>query len=213
MAMTDKWLEALRNSPAAAYANQAGAFLSPYYRQLRTRYYKLDRRERLLVQVAALALGVFLAYNLIYSPIVSYQADLQDEIASRQRDLTEVRKMAATYLQVKTELTGLERNTTLPSADFSVSATLSNSLNGVVDNDKIGGINPLPNKPVSDQLTQYGADLKLNGVTLAQVVDTLFKIKSIKEPVVVSNLSIVRRAADPHTYDVDMTCSVLGKNA
>jgi len=213
MAFADKLIEALRDSAAADYANQASAWLSPRYRQLRARYYKLERRERMLLQLAAGAFAVFLAYNLVYQPVVSLQAGMADRIAARQRDLTEVRRMASTYAQVRRELTALERNTTLPSADFSLTATLSGALNGVVDNDKIGGINPLPNKPVSGQFTQYGADLKLNGVSLAQLVDALYKIKSIKEPVVVSNLHIVKRPADPHTYDVDMTCSVLGKNA
>ncbi len=213
MAYADKLIQALRDSAVATYVNQASAWISPRYRQLRTRYYKLERRERMLLQVAGAALVVFLAYNLIYQPIVSFQAGLTDRIALRQRDLTEVRRMAATYRRVTTELATLEKNTTLPSADYSLTAALSTALNGVVDNDKIGGINPLPNKPVSEQFIQYGASLKLNGVNLAQLVDALYKIKSIKEPVVVSNLHIVKRQADPHTFDVDMTCSVLGKNA
>jgi hypothetical protein len=152
-------------------------------------------------------------YNLIYLSIVSYQGGLEDEIAARQHDLIEVRRMASTYRQVNTELLALEKNTAPPASDFSLSSTLSTALNGVVETDKIAGINPLPSKPVSGQFTQYGSDLKLNGVSLAQVVDVLYRIKSIKEPVVVSNLSIRRRAQDPHSYDVDMTCSVLGKNA
>jgi type II secretory pathway component PulM len=213
MSLMDQLKSALRDSAATTYLNQAADRISPYYRQLRKRYYKLERRERMLLQVCAAVLALFVGYSLIYQSIVSYTAGLEDEVAARERDLTDVRRMAATYRQVKRELATLEKNTTLPAADFSVSAALSSALNGVVDNDKIGGINPLPNKPVSDQLTQYGAQLRLNGVTLAQVVDALYKIKSIKEPVVVSNVSIRKRAGDSHSYDVDMTCSVLGKNA
>ena len=213
MALTDKSLGVLRDSAVARYANQALDWISPRYRELRARYYKLEKRERILLQLGAVVLGVLVGYNLIYLSIVSYQDGLEDEIAARQHDLTEVRRMASTYRQVNTEVIALEKNTAPPASDFSLSSTLSTSLNGVVDTDKIAGINPLPNKPVSEQFTQYGADLKLNGVSLAQVVDVLFRIKSIKEPVVVSNLSIRKRAQDPHSYDVDMTCSVLGKNA
>lgn len=213
MALTDNLLSAWRNSAAAEYLERAGDWMSPRYRQLRTRYYKLERRERMLLQLAAAALAVFALYNLVYAPVVSFQSGLTERIAARQRDLTEVRRMAVAYRQVRTELAALEKNTTLPSADFSLTAALSGALNGVVDNDKIGGITPMPNKPISEQFTQYSADLKFNGVSVAQLVDALYKIKSIKEPVVVSNLHITKRAADPHTYDADMTCSVLGKNA
>jgi hypothetical protein len=213
MALVDELMQSLRESAAAHYLHQAGAWISPRYRELRARYYKLEKRERLLLQAAAAALAVVLAYNLIYQPVVSVQTDLTDRIAARGRDLTEVRRMAAAYRQVRTELAELEKHTTLPSADYSLTAALTTALNGVVDNDKIGGINPLPKKPVSEQFIQYGASLKLNAVNLTQLVDVLYKIKSIKEPVVVSNLHIVKRPADPHTFDVDMTCSVLGKNA
>jgi type II secretory pathway component PulM len=213
MELTDKLLGAWRDSAAAEYAGRVGDWISPYYRQLRTRYYKLERRERMLLQAAGAVLAVLIVYNLVYLPIVSYQAALADEVDARQRDLTEVRRMAATWRQVRTELTGLEKNTALTATDFSLPSALSNALNGVVENDKIAGINPLANKPVSEQFTQYGADLRLTGVSLAQLVDVFYKIKSIKEPVVVSNVSIRKHPADPHSYDVDMTCSVLGKNA
>ncbi|SRR5579875_342051 len=213
MALIDNLLARLRASAAFQYLEQAQAWVSPRYREVRARYYKLEKRERLLLQVAALVIVLFLGYDLIYSSIVSYQAGLQDEIAARQRDLAEVRRMAAFWQRVETELGTLERKTTLPSSDFSLTATLSTALNGVVETEKIAGISPIPNKPVSEHLTQYGADLRLNGVTLAQIVDTLYRIKSIKEPVVISNMSIRKRPTDPHAYDVDMTCSVLGKNA
>jgi len=185
MAFADKLIEALRDSAAADYANQASAWLSPRYRQLRVRYYKLEKRERMLLQFAVGALAMFLAYNLVYQPVVSLQTGMADRIAARQRDLSEVRRMAASYRQVKMELAGLEKKTTLPSADFALTATLSGALNGVVDG-KIGAITPLPNKPISKQFTQYSAALKLDGVSLAQLVDALYKIKSIKEPLVVS---------------------------
>jgi hypothetical protein len=71
----------------------------------------------------------------------------------------------------------------------------------------------MPDKPISEQFTQHSAGLRLTGVSLAQLVDVLYKIKTIKVPVLVSDLSIKKHGQDAHAYDVDMTCSVLGKNA
>ncbi len=213
MAAIDKWLAPLRDSAVVAYFQRAQAWTSPRYRALRARYYKLDKRERLLVRLAGVVAAGFLAYNLIYLPIVSYQAGLEDEIVARQRDLTDVRQMVVTYQRLKTELATLEKNTAPPARDFSLSSMLSSALNGAVETDKIGGISTQPDKPVSDQFTQYSAILRLNGINLKQLVDVLFQIKSLKVPVVVSNLSIRKHGTDAHAYDVDMTCSVLGKNA
>ena len=213
MAAIDQWLAPLRDSAVGVYFRRAQAWTSPRYRALRARYYKLDKRERLLVQLGGVIAAAFIAYNLIYLPIVDYQAGLEDEIAARQHDLAEVRQMVVIYQHLKTELTTLEKNTAPPARDFALSSMLSSALNGAVESDKIGGISTQPDKPISDQFTQYSAILKLNAINLKQLVDVLFQIKSLKVPVVVSNLSVRKHGEDPHAYDVDMTCSVLGKNA
>ncbi|MGO9062592.1 MAG: type II secretion system protein GspM [Candidatus Binataceae bacterium] len=213
MGLLDDLLVYLSGSAAGRYFDEARRWISPRYRQLRARYYKLEKRERMLVKVAGAIVVAFIAYNLIYLPILSYQADLEEEVAERQRDLTEVRQMAVIYRQVKTELVALEKNTAPPGKDFALSSVVSTALNSVVGNDVIAGISTLPNKPISDQFTQYGITLRLEGISLKQMVDVLYQIKSIKVPVVVSNLAIKKHGQDPHSYDLDMICSVLGKNA
>jgi type II secretory pathway component PulM len=211
--MLGKLMEPLRNSAAANYYKQARNWIAPRYQELRARYYKLDMRERRLLQLAGAILILFLGYNLIYLPITSYQSGLEDEVAARQRDLAEVREMTVAYRRVKTELTRLEKNTAPSKTDFSISSTLSTALNGAVEADKIGGISTQPDKPISDQFTQYTAVLRLTNISLAQLVDVLYRIKSLSVPVVVSNLNIKKHGQDAHAYDVDMSCSVLGKNA
>jgi type II secretory pathway component PulM len=213
MALLDRLIGQVRDSAAGEYLARAQAFVSPQYRQLRNRYYKLEKRERLLVKMAGAALGIFLLYSFIWSPIVSYQSDLEDEIAARQQDLTEVRKMTGIYRHLQSELTALEKNTAPSGNDFSLPSTLSTALNGAVETDKIAGINNQPDKPISNQFIQHSAALRLTGVSLTQLVDVLYRIKTIRVPVVVSDLSIKKHGQDPHAFDVDMTCSVLGKNA
>jgi hypothetical protein len=206
-------LPPLAHWPLAGYIEQLRTWIGPRYKELRTRYYKLENRERRLLQLAGAMLAVFLGYNFIYLPITAYQDALEDEIVTRQRDLAEVRQMTVTYRHVKKELADLEKNTAPSGRDFSLSSILSNALNGAVGADKIGGISSAPPKSISEQFTQYSADLKLSNINLAQLVDVLYQIKEIKVPVVVSNLSIKKNSQDPHGYDVEMTCSVLSKNA
>jgi Type II secretion system (T2SS), protein M len=213
MALVDRLIDQIRDSAAGDYLARAQAFISPQYRQLRNRYYKLDKRERLMLKLAGAALGVFLLYSFIWSPIVSYQSDLEDEIVARQQDLTDVRRMTVIYRRLQTELTTLEKNTAPSGSDFSLPSTLSTALNGAVETDKIAGISNMPDKPISNQFIQHSAGLRLTGVSLTQLVDVLYRIKTIRVPVVVSDLSIKKHGADPHAFDVDMTCSVLGKNA
>jgi len=91
------------------YLKQAATRIDPLIAQARGRYQKLEPRERVLVQIAAGLVGVFLIYNLIYMPIVDLSSGLQDRIVQRQHDLTEVRRLAATYAQIKADLASAER--------------------------------------------------------------------------------------------------------
>ena len=203
----------VRDSAVGNRLRQMRSWIAPGYQSLKARYQKLEPREKRLVQIGGAMLAIFLGYNLIYVPITSLQSGLEEEIAARQRDLGEVRRMKLAYQRLETELAEQEKQTAPPGKDFSLSTVISGAISGSVEPDKIAGIfSPQP-KPVSDQFTQYSADLKLTNVALKQLVDVLFQIKSLKVPVVVSNLNINRRAQDPHTYDVEITCSVLGKNA
>src|SRR5258707_538104 len=65
---------------------------------------------------------------------------------------------------------------------------------------------------VAGGLKQYTVGLKLNGLSLPQIVDTLYGLNSLNVPVTVSTLHVTRRSQDQHTFDVEMTCVALGRN-
>ena len=88
---------------------RAATGVDPYIAQARGRYQKLEPRERILVQIAAGLLGIFLIYNLVYSPIVDLSSGLDARIAQRQHDLAEVRRLAGTYAQLKANLAKAEQ--------------------------------------------------------------------------------------------------------
>jgi hypothetical protein len=77
--------------------------------------------------------------------------------------------------------------------------------------DKIGSITPA-DKKIPGGLTQYTVELRLNALSLVQIVDTLYGLSGLKVPVTVSTLHVTRRSQDPHTFDVEMTCVALGRN-
>ena len=54
--------------------------------------------------------------------------------------------------------------------------------------------------------------MKLTGLSLPQIVDTLYGVQSLALPVTVSDLQIHEHARDTHSYDVDITCVALGRD-
>ena len=214
--MLKEWLDSLRewlNDLLRPYVKQARVRIDPLIGQARGRYQKLEPRERVLVRIAAVILGLFVAYNLIYVPIVDLGSGLDAKIAQRQRDLTEVRHLAVTYAQLKADLASAEHRTVPQGKDFSLFSVVEASLTKSVGHEKIGSITPGSDKKLADGFTEYSVQLKLDNVSLAQLVDALYGINSLEMPIGVANIRIQRRSKDTHSYDVDLTCVALAKNA
>ena len=213
--MFREWIENLRARAMdllRPYLKQAATRVDPLIAQARGRYQKLEPRERILVQIAAGLVGVFLIYKLIYMPIVDLSSGLQNKIVQRQQDLAEVRRLAATYAQLKANLASAERHTVPLGKDFSLFSVVEASMTKSVGRAKIGSITPGSDRKLADGFTEYSVQLKLDNVNLAQLVDALYGINSLSMPIGVSNIRIQRRTKDTHSYDVDLTCVALAKN-
>jgi type II secretory pathway component PulM len=191
---------------------QAATRVDPVLGQARGRYQKLEPRERVLVQIAAALIGVFLIYNLVYMPIVDLSSGLEDKIAQRQQDLTDIRRLAGTYAQLKADLAKAEQHTVPLGKDFSLFSVVEASMTKSVGREKIGSITPGSDRKLTDGFTEYSVQLKLDNVNLSQLVDALYDINSLPMPIGVSNIRIQRRTQDTHSYDVDLTCVALAKN-
>ena len=191
---------------------QLATLVDPYIAQGRSRYQKLEPRERILVQIAGGLLAIFLIYNLVYTPIVDLSSGLENKIAQRQQDLAEVRRLAGTYAQLKVNLAKAEQRTVPSGKDFSLFSVIEASMTKSVGRDKIGSIAPGSDRKLSDGFIEFSVQLKLANVNLAQLVDALYGINSLPMPIGVSTIRIQRRTPDTHSYDVDLTCVALAKN-
>ncbi len=167
----------------------------------------------MLVKIAGAVVTLFLAYNLIYSPISNWRDSLDTTLETRHRELGEVQHLVETYLERKKQLQAAERNTVPIGKDFSLFSVIEKSLTTSVGHDKIASITPGADRKLSDGFIQYSVDLKLQNVSLGQIVDAwCYGVKTLSAPVAVSNMHVTRRLQDSHTYDVEMTCIALGKS-
>src|SRR5882757_3869237 len=180
--MLKEWLDNLRArmmDSLRPLLKQAATLVDPYIAQARGRYQKLEPRERILVQIAGGLVAIFLAYNLVYTPIIDLSSGLEDKIAQRQRDLVEVRRLAGTYAQLKESLAKAEKRTVPMGKDFSLFSVVEASMTKSVGREKIGSIAPGSDRKLADGFTEYSVQLKLANVNLAQLVDALYGINTL----------------------------------
>ncbi len=183
----------------------------PLRERWRAFYDKREPREKLLLRVAGALLGLLIIYNFLYLPIVGLAGDLGDRVEARRRDLIEIRGLMRGYDRLKRDMTAAEHRTLPGGPNFSLFSVLEQTLTTTAGRDRIGSITP-GDHPVPGGFRQYSVDIKLNGITLQQIVDTLYGVQSLTMPITVSHLEIHEQAQNSHSFDVDMTCMALGKD-
>jgi type II secretory pathway component PulM len=174
-------------------------------------YEKRAPREKLLLRVLGVIFAVLFLYEAVYTPIVGLREDLAERAAARQQDLLDVRAMMRAYQRLRVELASTEKRTVAGGKDFSLFSVVEQTLTKSVGREKIGSITP-GDRAINGGLKQYTVDVKLSGINLVQVVDTLYGVQTLALPVTVSNFQLHEHAQDSHSYDVDMTCMAVGKN-
>jgi hypothetical protein len=206
-----KRLGARAAQPFQSYVEPVKRAMAPAWEASHAWFDKREPREKVLIRAAGAILAVILLYNLIYAPIVGLRESLADRVATRRSDLIELRGLTRSYEQLQHELTQAQQRTVPDNPNFSLFSVIEQTLTKSVGRERIGSITPT-DITVTGGFRQYSVAIKLNGVTLAQVVDTLYGVQSLGIPVTVSNLELHQHANDSHSYDVDMSCMALAKN-
>jgi hypothetical protein len=194
----------------APYMARARAALAPYWQQAAGWYEKREPREKVLLRVLGGVVTLLFIYSLIYVPLRGWRDDLAERVAARQQQLIRLRGMMRNYERVRLELALTQRRTVPGGKDPALFSALEMTLTNSVGRAKIGSITPGEHH-VPGGFEQYTVDVKLNEISLAEIVDTLYSLQTLNVPITISNLQIHQHARDSHSYDVDLTCMALGK--
>jgi type II secretory pathway component PulM len=197
--------------PLRPYYDRAVAAARPAWDNARAYYEHREPREKLLLRIAGTLIGVFLLYAMIYLPIVGWRDSVTDAVSQRRQDLIDVRKLMVTYNRLQTELAAAQQRTVPNPKTFSLFSILEQTLTRSITRDHIGSITPSDHE-VAGGFRQYTVDVKLSAITLDQVVDVLYGIQTLPNPVAVSSLQLREDVRNSHSFDADMTCVALAKD-
>ena len=166
---------------------------------------RLSPRERWFVVVAGVLLAGILLLLFVIAPLVDMRDRLQARVATKERELTEVANLASTYEQLRREL---ERVGPVSASTLSPFAFLEGLTTSTLGREKLAAINPIGHEERADG-TQETIELKLNGVSLQELVDLLYKIDVSGTAMRCTTLAIKKRYRDPYTFDVTLTAIAL----
>jgi type II secretory pathway component PulM len=162
---------------------------------------RLSPREQRFVAAAGVALGGTLLYVLLLDPLWQMHDDLRARVAAKERELQEVIAFRQAYLETKATV---ERAQSAAGGNFSPVAFLEKLASSTVGQEKVSAITPIAQEQ-RDGAVLNTIELRLNGVSLRELVELLYKIETAAPLLHPRQLSIKKRYKDPYTFDVLLT--------
>ena len=163
--------------------------------KLRDQYVALDEGDRKLIKIAsAIALLVLIAF----SAMTRHVAHLNVVQASREQILMELLPLQQRYQEASA---GAQRLT-----NRMTSVTPNDSPATIVEQTGIVPMGSMQSKPLPRKergaLIEDGAEVTLNGLSLNETVNLLYRLEQGSKPVTVSKAAIRSRFGDPTKLDV-----------
>ncbi len=177
-------------------------------RELLASYNRLAPRERVLVGVAAVTTIVILLYSFVWDPLQSNRALLARRITAKEKDLREVQRQRDVFLALARRLEANQSATSEADPNFNLFAYVQNATTQAVSRERILSLNP-STKNVNPEYQELQVEVKLQQISLAQLVDLLYRIEKGEHPLRFSRLQIKKRHNDIYNFDVIATVSLL----
>ena len=151
----------------------------------------LQPRERLFLGGAGAMLVLFLIFKLAIDPLFKHSADLDRQIVTARRQLTELRAMQQEYQRQKSVVDSI--NSQLKKQqNFAIFSRLEEFAGQTGIRNKILYMKPTVSTP-SEVYNEESVEIKMEGVTLEQLVRYLHQIENSPQLLKIKRLEIKPR--------------------
>ncbi len=171
---------------------------------------QLEKREQIILLIGAVfVLAVLLSVG-VYEPYRNALSGMQKTVTTKQRQIQEVRELQAEYNALQQQMKRTESRLGRRSG-LSALALLENIASNVGSRENLSYIRPQPAQ-TQGEIYIENLDIKLERLTLQQVLKLLWEIETAKTPMQIKNLRIKQRFDNQALTDATLTVSVFRKN-
>ena len=170
---------------------------------LKERWQHFSQRERLLVSAGGAIVAAALVFLLIIDPLMATIDKLDRQARRKAKDSQELALVAQEYVIKQARIAKLEQRMPSPPAQFSLLAFMEEATTTAQIRDRIVGMQP--QAPVVVQGYQETAvDLRLDGVSLPQLLALLVAIEQAPYDVQVHHLQMKPKYDNPVNLDATL---------
>ena len=168
---------------------------------------QLNQRERIFVIAGGFALVLALLYFAIVAPYRGALNRFDSQIAARSVQLQEVKALQARYLELQQQMAQME-SLLGKGQDFSALTFIENLVGRTAGRENLLSMRP-QSPELRSEFTVDSVEIKLEKLTLKQVLELLLGIEAASTPMQVKNLYLKQRFDDRSLLDATMTVTAL----
>ena len=170
---------------------------------LKERWQHCSQRERIIVAAGVTVVTAALAFVLVIDPLMATIDKLDRQTRRKAKDSQELALVAQEYVVKQARIAKLEQRMPNPPAQFSLLAFMEEATTTAQIRDRIVGMQP--QAPIVVQGYQETAvDLRLDGVSLPQILALLVAIEQAPYDVQVHHLQMKPKYDNPVNLDATL---------
>lgn len=167
---------------------------------------KLDATQRKLVAGAAVFVCIALILELAVFPFWEAKKKLDRSISSNQKKLAEVKELSAEFNRLESKVSAMRRAASMRAANFTLFSHLEKKATQAGVRNRIKNMNSSRGIQ-SASFEESLIDMKLEKVTIKQLVDFLYYAESPADLVRVKKIHIVKMKDAPEYLSVQLQIS------
>jgi type II secretory pathway component PulM len=165
---------------------------------------RLSWREQLVIGWGAVIVIGLLVYMFAVDPLLQKMTMLDRLIPQKQKELEQLTRLQEEYGRLKGRV---DQNVRSLAADFSLSTFVEKTVLEKVGKPHLAGIKPQPELPF-ENYEEVAVEVRLEQVTLAQVVAFLSGLEQAPQRLRTKRLEIKSRFNEPDLLDAAITVAV-----
>ena len=170
---------------------------------LKERWQQFSQRERIIVAAGGGVVAIALVFLLIVDPLMTSIDKLDRQAKRKAKDSQELALVAQDYVVKQARIAKLEQHMPVPPAQFSLLAFMEEATTTAQIRDRIVGMQP--QAPIVVQgYQETSVDLRLDGVTLPQLLTLLLAIEKAPYDVQVHHLQMKPKYDNPVNLDATL---------
>lgn len=178
----------------------------------KTGYDRLEARERLFLLLGITFVVCFLLFQGVVAPYLSAREKLERSLQRRQNDVLEMEILQQQYRELKQRQGEISQKVEQRDPTFSLFSFLEQQADAVMVKSRVTYMKP-STSDLEDGFKESAVEMKIEEITLGQLVNFLMKIESVDNVVVVKRLAIQNNKEEQDLLDVVVNIVTFEKSA